>query len=175
MEQGLIHVYFGEGKGKTTAAAGLAVRAAGAGKQVVFAQFFKGNATGEIQSFQKLPNIRVLRCTENLGFFKNMTEQEKEKSKQMHTDILKQIFKILKTEQVDLLVLDEITYPYEYDNIDRKLVETLLFQKPEGLELVVTGRNPAPVFLEKADYVTEMRKIKHPYDRNVMARSGIEY
>ena len=72
MEKGLIHVYHGDGKGKTTAAVGLAIRAAGAQKQVIFAQFLKGSPTGELQSFEKLSNIRVLRSKEDLGFFKNM-------------------------------------------------------------------------------------------------------
>ncbi|MBQ7067081.1 MAG: cob(I)yrinic acid a,c-diamide adenosyltransferase [Lachnospiraceae bacterium] len=175
MEKGLIHVYHGDGKGKTTAAVGLAIRAAGAQKQVIFAQFLKGSPTGELQSFEKLSNIRVLRSKEDLGFFKNMTPEEKEKSEKIHTEIMQQIFSILEKESIDLVILDEITYPYEYDNVDRKLVEKLILQKPDNIELVITGRNPASLFLERADYITEMKKIRHPFDKNIPARCGVEY
>lgn len=175
MEKGRIHLYHGDGKGKTTAAIGLSIRAAGNGKQVIFAQFLKGGPTGELKSFEKLPNIRVLRNQEDLGFFQNMTPAQKERAENMHTEILQQIFSTMEKETVDMVVLDEITYPYEYGIIDRKLVEKLLLHKPDGLELVLTGRNPAPLFLEKADYVTEMKKVKHPFDEGLAARVGIEY
>lgn len=175
MERGLIHVYYGDGKGKTTAAIGLAVRAAGAGKQIIFAQFLKGGVTGELKSLEKLPNIRIFRNQEDLGFFKNMTPQEKEKAAFMHTETLKNIILVLKSQPIDMLILDEITYPYEYGIIDKAMLEHLIFQKPKSLELILTGRNPSPFFLEAADYVTEMKKIKHPFDKKIMAREGIEY
>ncbi len=175
MERGLIHVYCGDGKGKTTAAIGLAVRAAGAGKQVIFAQFFKGGSTGELKSLEKLPGIRIFRNPEDLGFFKNMTKQQKEKAACMHTHTLEKIFLTMEKEPIDMVILDEITYPYEYGIIDKGLVERLVFQKPEFLELVLTGRNPASLFLEAADYITEMKKIRHPFDENIGAREGVEY
>lgn len=175
MERGLTHVYYGDGKGKTTAAIGLAVRAAGAGKQVIFAQFLKGGATSELKILERLPNIRIFRNQEDLGFFKNMTPQEKERAASMHTETLKKIFLTIKNEPIDMLILDEITYPYEYGVIDRDMLEHLILKKPEPLELVITGRNPSPLFLEAADYITEMKKIKHPFDKKIIARKGIEY
>lgn len=175
MEQGLIHVYHGDGKGKTTAAIGLSVRAAGAGKQVIFAQFFKGGFTSELNSFEKIPNITVLRNKEDFGFFKNMTPEQKEKIKSMHTEIIKEVLKRIEECDIGMVVLDEITYPYMYGAIDRTMVEKLILNKPESLELVLTGRNPDSLFLEKADYITEMKKIKHPFDHNISAREGIEY
>lgn len=175
MERGLTHVYYGDGKGKTTAAIGLAVRAAGAGKQVIFAQFLKGGATSELKSLEKLPNIRIFRNQEDLGFFKNMTPQEKEKTASMHTETLKKIFQTINNKPIDMLILDEITYPYEYGAIDKDMLEHLILKKPEPLELVITGRNPSPLFLEAADYITEMKKIKHPFDKKIIARKGIEY
>lgn len=175
MERGLTHVYYGDGKGKTTAAIGLAVRAAGAGKQVIFAQFLKGGATSELKSLEKLPNIHIFRNQEDLGFFKNMTPQEKERAASMHTETLKKISQTIKNEPIDMLILDEITYPYEYGIIDKDMLEHLILKKPEPLELVITGRNPSPPLLEAADYLTEMKKIKHPFDKNIIARKGIEY
>lgn len=175
MERGLIHVYCGDGKGKTTAAIGLAVRAAGAGKQVIFAQFFKGDPTGELKSLEKLPGIRVFRNPENLGFFKNMTLQQKERAACMHTETMEKVFLTMEQEPIDMVILDEITYPYEYGIIDKALVERLVLQKPESLELILTGRNPAALFLEAADYITEMKKIRHPFDKNIGAREGVEY
>lgn len=175
MERGLIHVYCGDGKGKTTAAIGLAVRAAGAGKRVIFAQFFKGGPTGELKSFERLPGIRVFRNPEDLGFFKNMSPQQKERAACMHTETVEKIFLALEREPVDMVILDEITYPYEYGVIDRGMVERLVLQKPEYLELVLTGRNPDRVFLEAANYVTEMRKVRHPFDENIGGREGVEY
>lgn len=175
MERGLTHVYYGDGKGKTTAAIGLAVRAAGAGKQVIFAQFFKGGPTGELKSLEKLSGIRIFRNSEDVGFFKNMTLQQKEEAACMHTETMKKIFLTMEKEPIDMVILDEITYPYEYGIIDKALVERLIFQKPKSLELILTGRNPSPLFLEAADYITEMKKIKHPFDKNITARKGIEY
>lgn len=175
MERGLIHVYCGDGKGKTTAAIGLAVRAAGAGKQVLFAQFFKGGPTGELKGLEKLSGIRIFRNPEDLGFFKNMSPQQKEKAACMHTQTMEKIFLTLENEPIDMVILDEITYPYEYGVIDRERVERLILQKPESLELVLTGRNPDKLFLEAADYITEMRKIRHPFDENIGAREGVEY
>lgn len=175
MERGLTHVYYGDGKGKTTAAIGLAVRAAGAGKQVIFAQFLKGGATSELKSLEKLPNIHIFRNQEDLGFFKNMTPQEKERAASMHTETLKKIFQTINNEPIDMLILDEITYPYEYGAIDKDMLEHLILKKPKSLELILTGRNPSPLFLEAADYITEMKKIKHPFDKNIIARKGIEY
>lgn len=93
----------------------------------------------------------------------------------MHTQTMEKIFLTLENEPIDMVILDEITYPYEYGVIDRERVERLILQKPESLELVLTGRNPDKLFLEAADYITEMRKIRHPFDENIGAREGVEY
>lgn len=172
---GLIHLYTGEGKGKTTAALGLAVRAAGAGMRVIFAQFMKGRETSELEALAKLPNIRVLRSPIDLGWYRRDDEEQKAAFTAVHNAILDQIEAETAAGNCDLLVLDEITYPYAYGIIDRERVAGLISRKPEGLELVLTGRRPDPLFLEKADYITEMKAVRHPYTKGIPARRGIEF
>lgn len=175
MEEGLIHLYFGDGKGKTTAAIGLAVRAAGADKRVVLAQFLKGSDTAELNVLCHIPQITVLRNNEDFGFYKNMTDTQKEKVKEMHNATLDKITEMLNEGSVDMVILDEITYPYDYEALDKTKLEKLLLHKPKQVEFVLTGREPAPFFMKMADYATEMKKIRHPFDKNIPARRGIEW
>ncbi len=175
MKKGLIHVYCGEGKGKTTAAAGLSIRAAGCGMKVVFLQFLKAMESGEIEILRNIDNITVIRNEEDYGFFNRMTEEEKEAITELHNKNLKKALDLVDNGQCDLLVLDEACAAYNHNLLDRTLVENLIQNKKEDLELVLTGRDPAPLFVEYADYVSEIRKIKHPYDKNIIARKGIEY
>lgn len=172
---GLIHLYTGEGKGKTTAALGLAVRASGAGMRVIFAQFMKGRETSELEALAKLDNIRVLRSPSDLGWYRRDDEAQKAAFTAVHNALLDEIDAEIAAGRCDLLVLDEITYPYAYGIIDRERVAGLISRKPEGLELVLTGRRPDPLFLEKANYITEMKAVRHPYTCGISARRGIEY
>lgn len=174
-EIGLIHLYYGDGKGKTTAAAGLALRAAGRGKKVIFAQFMKGNESGEVTAMQTIPEIEVRRNAKNYGFFNKMSLNDKEEITIEHNEMLRQIIKTIDKEQCDMLILDEFTYPYNFGLIDKALAEQIVKEKPEWLEIVMTGRNPADFFMEAADYITEMKCIRHPYEKGIPAREGIEY
>jgi len=171
----MIHVYQGDGKGKTTASVGLAVRAAGNKKRVIFSQFLKGNPTGEIEILKRLPNITVIRNEKDMGFVSQMNEEEKQEVAKLHNQTLEKIQKLLLEEPVDLLILDELTYPYAWNLIDKKKVEDLILQKPDTLELVITGRKPDRFFLEHADYITNMQCERHPYQKGIGAREGIEY
>lgn len=171
---GLIHLYCGDGKGKTTAALGLTVRALGSGFRVIFVQFMKNQPTGELSILKGLSGVKVLRGKEGSGFSFNMSEEEKEKTKRLHTEILNTAIGFAVSGKCDMLVLDESVGAYARDLIDRQLLEEFIRNKPEGLELVLTGRNPAQWMLDCADYVSEIRKIRHPYDRGVTARKGIE-
>ncbi|NLL79016.1 MAG: cob(I)yrinic acid a,c-diamide adenosyltransferase [Clostridiales bacterium] len=173
--RGLIHLYHGDGKGKTTAAVGLAVRALGAGKKIVFLQCMKGSDTSEITVLQKLSGIQILRNTEDCGFYKNMTEEQKQRMRSMHDDSMRHALELIRREECDLLILDEITYPFAWELIDKEPVLKLLKHKPEELEIVMTGRNPQPELFECADYITEMCCRKHPYERGIAARKGIEF
>lgn len=172
---GLIHVYCGDGKGKTTCALGLALRAAGAKMNVVIIQFLKGSDTSELQSIKNIPEIKVLRNAEDYGFVSNMTPAQLENIKQMHNNNLNIALRLIETEKCDLLILDELTYVYDMKLIDTEKIDSLIKNKPENLELVVTGRNPSSVFIDNADYITEMKALKHPFDKGIHARKGIEF
>ncbi len=174
MKKGLIHVYCGDGKGKTTASVGLAVRAAGSGMQVVLLQFLKGRHVSELYSLKLLPNITVIRNDKDFGFYNTMKEQDKEDITKLHNENLKKAVNLVKEGRCDMLILDEITAAYKYQLVDRAEIDNLILNKKTELELVLTGREPVPLFLEKADYVSEVKKIKHPYDKNIKARKGIE-
>ena len=172
--KGLIHLYCGDGKGKTTASLGLTIRAMGAGFRVVFVQFLKNQTTGELAILDGLPNVTVLRGKEGSGFSFSMSGEEKEKTRLLHTENLKEAIALAESGECDMLVLDEAVGAYARDLIDRQLLEEFVRSKPEELELVLTGRNPAQWMIDCADYVSEIGKVKHPYDRGVPARTGIE-
>lgn len=172
---GLIHLYHGDGKGKTTAAVGLAVRAAGFHKNIIFLQFLKGCTSHETDVLKDIPGITVLRNTKDFGFVNAMTPSEIIELTAMHNHNLSQALSVIKDGKCDMLVLDEICAAYELNVIDKSLVHVLILNKPANLELVLTGRNPAQLFLSNADYITEMKKERHPFDKNIMAREGIEY
>ena len=167
----MIHIYCGDGKGKTTAAIGLAVRMAGYGKKVLFMQFMKGSNTGELKLLSEAGNITVMRCDRNYGFFKSMDETDKGHITRSHNDNLKYV--IWNMEQFDMIVLDEIFAAYNTDLADKEMIATIIADY-KG-ELVLTGRKPPQWISEKADYISEVKKIKHPFDMGIKAREGIEY
>lgn len=172
---GLIHIYCGNGKGKTTASIGLAVRSAGAGMKVRFVQLMKGNDTSELNSLRLIPNITVDRCDEDYGFTFAMSNEDKEKITQCHNRILLQALMLAQNGEIDLLIVDEFNAAYAYGLVDKELAERLVLNKPEALELVITGRNPAADFIAAADYVSEIQSVKHPFKSGVSARKGIEF
>lgn len=171
----MIHIYCGDGKGKTTAALGLAIRAVGSGMHVNFVQFLKGSDTSELQILAKIPQITVLRCEKDYGFTFQMTDVEKAQLTEYHNQMLSEITNQLYTSNVKLLVLDEFFSAYNYNLLDKELANRLVFTCPKQIELVLTGRNPEQKFIDIADYVTEMQAIKHPYQNGISARHGIEY
>lgn len=173
--RGLIHIYCGDGKGKTTASLGLAIRAAGSGMKVVFAQFLKGSDTSELESLQQIKGITVLRNSIDFGFYNRMTEEDKLAIKELHNETLTKAMDAVLHGECDLLILDEVIATYNYGLIDTELVDELVAHKKPELELVLTGRDPAEHFIKAADYVSEIHKVKHPYDQKVVARKGIEF
>lgn len=170
---GLIHLYCGDGKGKTTAAAGLALRAAGAGKQVVFTQFFKDGSSSEVKSLAALPGVRIFHANTVKGFYRSMTPEQRLRAGQDYTALFRQV--TAAAQQADLLILDEIVSACNRGVVPESMVVDFLAGKPESLEVVLTGRQPSRQLMELADYITEMRKLRHPYDRGVAARKGIEF
>ena len=174
-EYGLIHIYCGDGKGKTTAATGLAVRAAGRGKRVVIARFLKTDDSGEVPVLKQIPGITVIPCTKTFGFYFRMTEEQKKEAAVYYSGLLEQAWQTAKEQKAGLLVLDEIMAVMKYEIISVDEMLEFLKNISEEVEVVLTGRNPAPRLVEAADYVSEIRKIKHPYDKGVTARKGIEF
>lgn len=174
MDNGLIHVYCGDGKGKTTAAFGLALRAAGAGFNVMIVQFLKSGETGEVTALAKLPEVRILRSQKQFGFSFAMTDAQKHECEAVHTEMLRHGIAAAETGAVDLLILDEIIAAYNLNLVDREALLAFLRHKPESVEVVLTGREPAAELAELAHYISEIRKIKHPYDQGIKARPGIE-
>lgn len=170
---GLIHIYCGDGKGKTTASLGLALRAAGSGKRVLLLQFFKDGKSSEFASLAHVPGIKVIPQTRAFGFSWTLSGAEKAEAKAYYSDLLENAFR--KGADFDLLVLDEAMSACSTGMIVEARLLALLEEKPEGLEVVLTGRDPSQALLDAADYVTEMKKIKHPYEKGVAARRGIEY
>ncbi|MGC9355086.1 MAG: cob(I)yrinic acid a,c-diamide adenosyltransferase [Mariniphaga sp.] len=170
--KGYIHVYTGNGKGKTTAALGLALRAVGAGKKVFFAQFIKGRTYSEIEAVRKfVPDITIEQY--GLGCF--IIEKPTEADIQAARKGLSKVADILKSEKYNVVILDEanIALYYQLFSIDEFL--DVLKKKNQETEVVVTGRYAPPELIEMADLVTEMEEVKHYYTKGIEARKGIEY
>lgn len=170
-----IHIYTGDGKGKTSAAVGLAVRHAGQGGKVLFAQFLKDGSSGEIEVLKKIPGITVFPCTEKFGFSFLMSEEEKKEAIACYTGYLQEVLGKAVFEEYTLLILDEAVAAYNLQFYNTQSLLDFLKSKPETLEVVLTGRNPADELVELADYVSEIQKIKHPFDAGLPARKGIEW
>jgi cob(I)alamin adenosyltransferase len=169
----VIHVYTGNGKGKTTAAVGLAVRAAGRGVNVVFAQFIKSTPSGELEPLARL-GVKVIRSGMRLGFTFQMDAGKKELCRKEQRRILDEAVDAVRSGNAGLAVLDEALDALEAGVLDEESLRAFILALPEGCELAVTGR-PVPRWLaEAADYYSEVKKIKHPFDRGVKARDGIE-
>ena len=174
--KGLIHLYYGDGKGKTTAALGLALRAAGCGKNVVIVEFIKNWTCGEHNSISQISNIVLFRGKAAGGkFIHEMTDEEKQETKESQDESLKNALALIEAGKCDLLILDEAIDAHRLGVLDAGLLEELIYNKPDMLELVITGHNPDERLLIQADYITEMVKRKHPYDEGISARQGIEF
>lgn len=170
---GKIHIYCGDGKGKTTAAIGLAMRCAGSGKKVMFLQFFKDGTDAEIKSLGRIPNISVVFQFKTFGPIWKLTEAKQAEARVYYSGLLERAFEY--ADDYDMLILDEVTSALSAGLIDERRLLHLLEFRPEGLEVVLTGRDPSSTLVVRADYVTEMNKIKHPADKGEKPRRGIEF
>lgn len=172
MEKGYIHVYTGPGKGKTTAALGLALRATGAGFKIIMIQFMKGRRYNEINSIEKIPNFKIVQY----GRDEFVSKKNPEK---IDIDLAEKGFnfakEVIKNNKYDLVILDEINVAVDYNLISLNDLLKLIEQKPKKLELVLTGRYAHPEIVKIADLVTEMLEIKHPYQKGIKARAGIDF
>ena len=168
----MIHLYCGDGKGKTTAACGLAVRAAGSGMRVLFVQFFKSGKSSEVTALEKL-GIITAHPGVHYGRYKTLDDGKKAEVQNSYGELMHDV--IAHAAEYDLIVLDEAVSTYGYAMIDRKQLMEFLRQEGSRREIVLTGRDPLPELTDAADYVTEMKKVKHPFDGGIAARQGIEY
>ncbi|EOD01556.1 Cob(I)alamin adenosyltransferase [Caldisalinibacter kiritimatiensis] len=170
MKKGYIHVYTGNGKGKTTAALGLSVRAVCAGKKVYFAQFVKGMKYSEIEAMNYLPSFEIHQFGRNCFIYNDPTQEDIDAAQ----NGLKTCQKILKEGQYDIVVLDEINIAMYYNLFEIEEVLDMIRNRAEHVEVIITGRYAPDEIIEEADLVTEMKEIKHYYQHGVLAREGIE-
>jgi cob(I)alamin adenosyltransferase len=172
MKKGLVQIYTGDGKGKTTAALGLSLRAAGRGLKVFIAQFAKGMFYGELEALKRFaPQITLHQYGRKCFIRDEPTEEDVRLAREGWQEIRD----VLKRAECDLLILDEIGIAIHYRLISLEEVQELLRARPDGVELVLTGRKIPEALYEQADLVTEMREIKHYYNAGVQARQGIEF
>lgn len=176
---GLVHIYCGDGKGKTTAAIGSAVRAAGRGKRVLIARFLKTDDSGEVIGLAGVSGITLLPCDQNFGFSWEMSMAQRTAAGLYYSAQFTKAWRMaagLDGEGgFDMLVLDEIIGACGLGFINEDTVIEALACKPDGLEVILTGRGPSPELEAQADYITEMVMRRHPYERGIPAREGIEY
>lgn len=170
MERGLVHLYWGDGKGKTTAAMGLALRALGSGKRVVIVQFLKGGKSGEIPLLEQL-GAKIYRGKAGQKFVFQMNDAEKAATRELQNTNLR----AAQQEPADLLILDEAGSAWELDMVDKELLKAVVLERPAEQECVLTAHGAPDWMLEAADYSTEMKCHRHPYQKGVAAREGIEY
>lgn len=171
-KKGFIHLYCGDGKGKTTAAVGLAVRHIGAGGRVLFVQFLKDGTSSEIPVLKSL-GAKTLYDPNLCGFTFTMTDAQKEECRRKNTEMLKQAASM--AGDYSLVVLDELMGSVSTGLLGEQEVLSFLREKPECTEVVMTGRNPTEGLRDAADYITEMKKLRHPFSSGVKARRGIEF
>lgn len=153
---------------------GLCVRAAGYGYRVLIYQFMKDNSTSERRSMEKIPGITFVPGLAQEKFSFQMSEQEKKERKQFYEDKFREVTQKAQQEACQVLFLDEIIYTIRAGLFDEELLVRWLKEKPEDLEVILTGQNPGEQLIACADYVSELKKIRHPFDRGLAARDGIE-
>jgi len=173
LEKGLVQVYTGNGKGKTSAAFGLALRATGRGLKVYMIQFIKGGFDyGELYTVKNLPNFTL----KAFGRGKFVTSKPPQKEDvRLAQEALHFAEQVIHSGNSNIVILDEINVALDLKLISLEDALKLIKSKPSGLELVLTGRNAPEEIVEAADLVTEMKEVKHPFSRGTEARKGIEY
>lgn len=175
--RGLVHLYLGDGKGKTSAAFGLALRCRGCGGRVAIVQFLKTVSTGEVDYIHQLEdeNLCVYRFESSHGFFFQLSEEQKDVLKMETVRALTFVQQKAAEGEYDMLVLDELLGAVENGLVEQQQLFDILAGRADGVEMVLTGRNAPQELIDAADYVTRLIPVKHPYERGISARRGIEY
>lgn len=172
--KGLVIVFTGNGKGKTTSALGMALRAWGQGLKILVLQFIKGGAVyGELMACRKMPGFEIRAMGE--GFIRNSREDQMDAHRRAAREALNAAREEIAGGRWDMLILDEINYAVGFGLVTGEEVLELIKLKPPALHLVLTGRNAPAGVIEAADLVTEMKEIKHPYAKGVKAQKGVEF
>ncbi len=175
MQNGLIHIYYGNGKGKTSSAIGLCIRALGADLKVLFVQFLKDNNSSELKILREIKkNLVILEAEPNNNFFHLMTENEKTKTKNNTYSLFISAINNAINQNFDVLILDELLDAIELGILKKNEIVKLIKEKPKNLEIVITGHTETIELNEIADYLTHFNSKKHPYDKGIKARKGIE-
>lgn len=170
-KKGLIHIYTGDGKGKTTASVGLAVRASGAGRKVAFVQFMKGMPSSEIKQLKAL-GVTVVKAGTITKFVPYMTDEERAQCAEEQMNGFAKA--VAMAPDIDVLVLDEMISAVTTGMIPEERLLDFLRDKPAKLEVVMTGRDVPKAIAALADYLSDIRAVKHPYEQGIPARKGIE-
>lgn len=170
-----LHLYTGDGKGKTTAAMGLALRALGQGRRVMIAQFLKSGTSGELEALRALPGARVVVLEPVLKFVFSMTPEERAEAQARQCAQAEELTRLAAAEKPDVLVLDELALAMQLGLVREESGWALIETGLKYGEVVTTGRSAPESLLKRADYVSEVVKKRHPFDRGVPARRGIEY
>ena len=171
MKQGYIQIYTGDGKGKTTAALGLALRAAGHGLRTYIAQFMKGQSYGELSSSRLIPEINIEQFGKDTFIH---IDQESPEDIRMAKYGLEKASQAMLSQKYNIIILDEVIVAIHFNLLTIAQVMDFISSKPENIELILTGRRAPQELIERADLVTEMREIKHYYQQGVSVRDGIE-
>jgi len=173
LRRGLVQVYTGNGKGKTTAAVGQAVRAMGRGLNVYIIQFLKkDDSSGEQVALREL-GVDI-KCFGEHYTFRRLTQKEVKKAKEFFEKIINEIANEIEQKHYDIVILDEINLLIKKSLLDKKELIEFIKNRPQNTELILTGRGADKEIIELADLATQFRKIKHPYDKKIKARVGIE-
>lgn len=175
MEKGLIQIYYGDGKGKTTAAIGQGMRFLGHNKQILIFQFLKGRTSGEIDFLNRLDNVKIIKVNSQTKFSFQMNDEELIILKKEITDGIQKLRKILESGSDDLIILDELLDLIKKNYIEEKFFIDLINSRKNKGEIIITGHYISPNLIAMSDLVTEVKKIKHPYDLGIKARKGVEF
>jgi cob(I)alamin adenosyltransferase len=172
LKPGYVHVYTGDGKGKTTAAIGAGIRALGANKKVCMIQFMKGQKTSEIETIDKLKNFDIFRFgSKNFVDKNNITEEDIK----LAENGLNKAEQIINSTDYDLIILDEIIVAVDFKLLEEDKIINIIKNKPKKLEIIFTGRYASKKLIEIGDIVTEMKEIKHPFKEGMKPREGFEF
>ena len=170
-----VHLYCGDGKGKTTAALGLGLRCCGSGGRVLLAQFLKGSGSSELNGIEKLEGFVVLPGPAQVKFTFQMTEEERREAAGFWLSFFRRAVSQAVEGGYRLLILDELAGGVSLGRVPEEEAAAFLKNRPEELEVVLTGRNPSEALLARGDYVTRMEAVRHPYEKGIGAREGVEY